>query len=133
MKSIKLTLGAMALIHAEIFGNPSIGVGGLAKIELPIGLKFKLHTLAKNLEQHVQFFQEENRRLVALYGTTDDSGNTTIDTASEGYSKFMEEMNVVAIIEHDIKVPSLSIEEFYDIKSTDYPAYLFELIGQMSE
>jgi hypothetical protein len=45
----------------------------------------------------------------------------------------MEEMNVVAMIEHDIKVPSLSIEEFYDIKSTDYPAYLFELIGQMSE
>lgn len=133
MKPIKLKLGEMAMIHAEIFGNPTIGVEGLAKSDLSIGTKFKLHTLAKNLEQHVQFFQEENRRLVALHGVTDDSGNSTIAPASEGYNKFLEEMNEVALVEHEVKAPELSIEEFGSVKATDYPAYLFELISKMSE
>lgn len=123
----------MSLIYAEIFGNPNTGAKGLATCELKINLKFKLHTLAKNLEQHVQFFQEENKRLVGLHGTTDGSGNTTIGVESEGFAKFMEEMNAVAMIEHEVKVPEMTIEEFSDIQTTDYPAYLFNLIEEINK
>lgn len=133
MTPIKLNLGQMSLIYAEIFGNQNTGVKGLATSELKINLKFKLHTLAKNLEQHVQFFQEENKRLVGMYGTADDSGNTSIVPESEGFAKFMEEMNAVALIEHEVKVPALSIEEFADIQTTDYPAYLFNLIEEINK
>jgi len=133
MNQIKLNLGQMSLIYAEIFGNQNTGIKGLANCELKINLKFKLHTLAKNLEQHVQFFQEENKRLVGLHGTTDDSGNTTIGVESEGFAKFMEEMNAVAMIEHEVKVPEMTIEEFSEIQTTDYPAYLFNLIEEINK
>jgi hypothetical protein len=133
MKQIKLNLGQMSLIYAEIFGNQNTGTKGLATCELKINLKFKLHTLAKNLEQHVQFFQEENKRLVGLHGTSDESGNTSIVAESEGFTKFMEEMNAVAMIEHEVKVPEMTIEEFSEIQTTDYPAYLFNLIEEINK
>ncbi len=123
----------MSLIYAEIFGNQNTGAKGLATCELKINLKFKLHTLAKNLEQHVQFFQEENKRLVGLHGTTDDSGNTSVTPQSEGFAKFAEEMNAVAMIEHEVKVPEMTIDEFSDIQTTDYPAYLFNLIEEINK
>ena len=133
MKTINLNLGQMSLIFSEIFGNSNNGTKGLLVCELKINAKFKLHTLAKNLEQHVKFFQEENSRLVNLYGTADGSGNTSIVPESEGYNKFIEEMNAVAMIEHEIKVPEITIEDIADINTNEYPVYLFELISKISE
>ena len=133
MKSIKLNLGQMSLIYAEIFGNQQIGTKGIANSELSINAKFKLYTLAKNLQQHVEFFQEENKRLVGVHGTTDDNGNFSIDPQSEGYLKFIEEMNNVAMVEHEVKVPEILIEDIGNVQSTEFPAYLFELINKMSE
>jgi hypothetical protein len=122
MKPKELTLGQISLIYTEIFGNQNTGTKGLISYEMKISLKFKLHTLAKALEPHFQFVQKENQKLLESYGGQ-------IDQNSPEFQEFLNKINEMMEITHEITIPELSIEDFGDIKTNEYPANLFNLIS----
>jgi hypothetical protein len=122
MKSKQLTLGEISLIYTEIVGNQNVQLKGLMNYEMKMSLKFKLHTLAKALEPHFQFVQEQNKKFLESHGGQ-------IDQTSPEFQEFINKINEMMEIEHEINIPELSIEDFEDIKTNEYPANLFNLIS----
>ena len=122
MKPKNLKLGEISLIYSEILGNQNLGLKGLMSCEMKMSVKFKLHTLAKTLEPHFLFVQDENKKLLEENG-----GN--IDQNSPRFQEFVDKMNEIMMIEHEISVPELTITDFEDLKTNEYPANLFNLIS----
>jgi hypothetical protein len=120
MKPIKLNLGQLSFIYSDLLGNQNLGTKGIMTLEMKVSLKFKLHTLAKAIEPHFQFVQEENKKLLAEYGE--------ITPGSAKFEEFVQKMNEIMAIEHEISVPELKIEDFESLNISEYPANLFNLL-----
>ena len=122
MKSKLLTLGQISLTYSDMFGNQNTGTKGLMSYEIKMSLKFKLHLLAKALEPHFQFVQKENEKLLQSYGGQ-------VNKESLQFQEYLDKLNEIMKIEHEIEIPELYIDEFEDLKTTEYPANLFNLIS----
>ena len=76
-------------------------------------LGYAISKTKKQIAQQLEPFEEERRKLFEKYGTQDEENHQLkIETDSENYKKFMEQITPLLQIEVEIDVFQLTREEF---------------------
>lgn len=76
-------------------------------------LGYAISKTKKQMSQQLEPFEEERRKLFEKYGTEDEENHQLkIETDSENYKKFMEQITPLLQIETEIDVFQITQEEF---------------------
>ena len=102
---------------------------------LPLSIKtsYKLTILATEIEKHINFYQENFRKILTEYGQKDENGNLVQTDDGQGIKIIegkIDECNakVIELRDLDVELPDtkFSIDDFGDIALTPMEVYIIK-------
>lgn len=108
--------GANMKISVNELMNVDLALSGLATVQLPITVSFKLSVLMKRIRPHIKSANEQRTELAKQLGVEDENIQGQYKIKNENKQKFQDELDKLAKIEVVIDFSRIRISDIGDIK-----------------
>lgn len=110
----------MRLTNQEMLNS----IGGISKLlneELPIGASFALSKNVRNIENALEPFESERRRLIERYSIKDENNEiiregNSVRIAEEHVETWNNSIKELKMIEQDIEISEIKLSDISDVK-----------------
>ena len=110
----------MRLTNQEMLNS----IGGISKLlneELPIGASFALSKNVRNIENALEPFESERRRLIERYSIKDENNEivregNSVRIAEEHVETWTNSIKELKMIEQDIEISEIKLSDISDVK-----------------
>ena len=105
-------------IKLEKLVNAIPTINKIVKCEIPIKTAFRLSTLVKELNKHLDTYNENRQKLIEKYSTSEknDDGEEITVIPKEKISDFTDENSQLGSEEVSLEIPEITIDMLGDIK-----------------
>lgn len=158
-KDVELTVSEIGALDEELFGKPNPSVpgmpssrsGGILKLKLKIGVKFRLDDMRTQISPIMQNVTNITNELILEYGSKNKEGHDVVESLMDDpqgalddkgvikkipnpkFQQFLDKRNELMEQKKTLKFPVLSFDEFSNLETDEDFPVLFKVIKEISK